>query len=140
MTGWTLRFVCASLLSAFHLCFAQFTSNIQGMAEDPSHAAIPGATVKLRNLATQISFNTTTNDSGIYRFSSLQPGAYGLSVVARGFQTKTLEVTLLTAQTADVPLTLTVAGAAETVEVSATAPILDTADSRVQATTRQETL
>ncbi|MDQ6699892.1 MAG: carboxypeptidase-like regulatory domain-containing protein, partial [Acidobacteriota bacterium] len=132
--------VIAYLICAATICLAQFTSNIQGTVQDQTQAAIPNATVKLRNLSTDVSKAAKSNDSGVYRFSSLQPGAYDISIEASGFQSQTLHVTLQTAQTADVNINLAVASAAETVEVVGTAPILETGDSRIHATIRQETL
>ena len=132
--------VIAYIVCAGSISFAQFTSNIQGTVQDQTQAAVPNASVKLRNLSTDISLTAKSNDSGVYRFSSLQPGAYDMSVEASGFQPQTLHVTLQTAQTADVNLNLAVASAAETVEVVGTAPLLETGDSRIHATIRQETL
>ena len=64
---------------------AQFTGNIQGTVEDPSGAAIPQAKVALLNLATQASATTTTDATGGFRFLSLAPGPYKITVEAAGF-------------------------------------------------------
>lgn len=134
------RAVFAYFLGAGAICFGQFSSNIQGVVQDQTQSAVPHATVKLRNLSTDVTLTASSNDAGVYRFSSLQPGNYDIAVEAAGFQAQTLHVTLQTSQTADVNVNLTVAGAAATVEVAGTAPLLDAADSRLQATIRQETL
>ena len=65
--------------------YAQFTSNIQGVVQDQSKAPIPGVTLTLRNLATDLKQTAKTSESGVYRFSSLQPGKYEVSVEAAGF-------------------------------------------------------
>src|SRR5438552_6573721 len=93
--------------------YGQFTSNIQGVVQDQSRAAVPGVTLTLRNLANDVQQTTKTSESGVYRFSSLQPGNYEVSVAAAGFQAQTLGVTLQTAQTADVNVTLAVAAASQ---------------------------
>lgn len=118
--------------------FAQFSSNIQGTVQDQTAAAIPNAKVQLRNLETHIVLNTTTTEAGFYRFNSLPPGRYEVSGEAPGFQPEKVEVTLLTAQTADVSLTLPVAGRVERIEVTAEARPIDVADSRIQGTLQQQ--
>jgi Carboxypeptidase regulatory-like domain len=58
-------------------CFAQYSSNIQGVVSDPAGAAINGASIELHNVETGVTAVITTSDSGNYRFSSLPPGNYG---------------------------------------------------------------
>lgn len=126
---------------SFWLCgglgYAQFSSNIQGTVQDQTAAAIPNAKVQLRNLETQITVNTTANEAGFYRFNSLPPGRYEVSGEASGFKAAKVEITLLTAQTADVALNLSVAGRVEQIQVTAEAPPIDIADSRIQGTIQQ---
>ena len=64
---------------------AQFTSNVQGVVQDSSGAVISKATVTLTNQATQASRSTTTDADGNFRFVSLAPGAYKISVEASGY-------------------------------------------------------
>lgn len=119
---------------------AQFSSNVQGVVLDPSQAVIPNATVTLRNLDTQVERKTTTGASGVYRFSSLPPGRYEIRAEAEGFQTRTVTIDLLTAQTADVTLRLEVRGTGERVVVVGEPPVLNPADSRTHATIEQRAL
>jgi hypothetical protein len=116
---------------------AQFSSNIQGTVQDPSGAVIPNAQVQLKNLATQVTAGIKTSSAGFYRFSSLPPGDYEVTAEAPGFQAARVQVTVETAQTADVPITMNVAGSLQKVEVSAQAAPIDIADSRIEATVRQ---
>lgn len=122
------------------VCEAQFSSNIHGVVMDPSQAVIPSAPVRLRNVNTQVELATQTSSSGVYRFSSLAPGEYELLADMPGFQPKKVAVTLLTAQTADVPIVLEVATATERVAVVAAAPILATSDARTHATIEERVL
>src|ERR1700704_4725159 len=80
-------FVRISLLLLFTagVAKAQFSGNIQGTVTDPSGAAIAQARVILLNITTQLSVSTTTDTSGDYRFLSLGPGNYKISVEASGF-------------------------------------------------------
>ncbi len=114
--------------------WAQFTSNLQGTVTDPSGAAVPGATVRLINLSTQVPVQTTTSNVGTYLFSSVAPGQYQVSASAKGFAESNVTVTLETAQTFELPITLTVATQAQQVVVTGSAKLLDTADSRTQQT------
>src|ERR1700689_5505271 len=58
---------------------------ITGLLTDQTGAAVPGATVVVRNTDTGIDRSTTTNDSGIYFATFLQPGHYEVSVSKTGF-------------------------------------------------------
>src|SRR5260370_7620857 len=92
------RAVFAYFLGAGAICFGQFSSNIQGVVQDQTQSAVPHATVKLRNLSTDVTLTASSNDSGVYRFSSLQPGNYDMAVEAAGFQSQTPPATLQTSQ------------------------------------------
>ncbi|MBM4023918.1 MAG: TonB-dependent receptor [Planctomycetes bacterium] len=128
------------MLGLTQMAWPQFSSNVQGVVQDPSLAVIPGVTVTLTNLATGVEVTTVTSDSGVYRFSSLAPGRYLVSARASGFQPTTLEITLQTAQTAGVNLVLQVRGTAEEVTISAQAPVLNIAETRIQTTIEREVL
>ena len=114
--------------------FAQFTSSVQGVVQDPSGAGIPKATVQLVNDATKETQSTTTDAAGNFRFVSLAPGTYKVTVESAGFARSQVDVTLLTAQNVAVPVTLKVGSVSEAVSVTTEAPVVDTADSRTQLT------
>jgi Carboxypeptidase regulatory-like domain/TonB dependent receptor-like, beta-barrel len=114
--------------------WGQFNSGIRGVISDPTDAAVPNADVSIRNVNTGISSSTKSDNGGNYIFTSLPPGEYTLQVEARGFRGFKLDATVETSQTLDVPVKLSLLSASETVEVTGRAPILDTADSRVQTT------
>src|SRR6476659_4806907 len=81
---------------------------------------------------------TTTDDGSNYRFVSLAPGAYKLTVEASGYAKSESGITLLTEQNLNVPVTLKVGTVTEAVNVTATTPIVDTADSRVELTLQNQ--
>ena len=64
--------------------FAQFTASIQGVVQDPSGAGIAKASIQLVNAATGGATVATSDASGNYRFVSLAPGSYKLTVDATG--------------------------------------------------------
>jgi carboxypeptidase family protein/TonB-dependent receptor-like protein len=67
---------------------AQVTSgSISGTVQDPTGAAIPGAAVKLNNPATGVQRAVFTNVAGVFIAPNLPPGAYTITVEAKGFKT-----------------------------------------------------
>src|SRR3954451_17201892 len=68
------------LLVASSAAFAQFTASIQGVVQDPSGAGIAKASIQLVNAATGGTTVATSDASGNYRFVSLAPGSYKLTV------------------------------------------------------------
>ena len=114
--------------------FAQFTASIQGIVQDPTGAGIAKASVQLVNTATAVTSLTTSDAGGNYRFVSLAPGSYKITVEATGFAKAEANVTLLTEQNLNVPITVKVGSVSESVVVSTEAPIVDTADSRTELT------
>ena len=86
--------VARALCVAALLCGCVFsqttTGSLLGTVTDPSHAAVPGAQVELKNTATGALTTTTTGAEGIFRFNSLIPATYGLTIKASaGFKTYT---------------------------------------------------
>src|SRR5579872_817565 len=125
---------CTSVLLLSATAFAQFTASIQGIVQDPSGAAIPKATLTLRNTSTGVSQQTTSDASGNYRFVSVAPGPYSITAEATGFSKAEADITLLTEQNLNLPITLKVGAASESVVVTTESPLVDTADSRTQMT------
>ena len=120
--------------------YAQSTATIQGTVLDTQNAAIPGATVAVRNTATGLSRTLVTDASGNYVAASLPPGPYDVEVSLQGFQTQTRTVTLPVSQTMQVNMQLGVAAVAEQVSVTAEAPVIDTATVSVGTVINQRTV
>jgi len=66
-------------------------TTITGTVTDPSNRAVPGAEIRLRNLATLVEDSVTTNNEGIYEISALPVGTYRMQVTASGFQLYTVD-------------------------------------------------
>ena len=64
----------------------QEAGQINGTVKDPTEALIPGATVTVRNTATNATRTVTTDNDGNYLVTNLQPGAYEVIAVKQGFQ------------------------------------------------------
>src|SRR5215471_18636281 len=126
MLRFTSRIVSGlSLTAAF--CWAQFSGSIQGTIQDPAGAVVPNAKVQLKNKATSVISTALSNSEGIYRFVSLAPGAYQVTVDASGFAATTVSFTLTTGENLNLPVAMKVATAAQTVDVTGEAPALNTA-------------
>lgn len=114
------------------------TGNINGTVLDPSNAVVPNATVNLKSLDTGVAATTTTTTSGGYNFALLKPGRYVVSVKQGGFAEVAETVEVQVGQTSKVDIQLAVAKGTETVEVSGTAPLINTEPSNNTAYTEQE--
>jgi outer membrane receptor protein involved in Fe transport len=106
---------------------AQITASIYGVVKDASGGVLPGATVTVTSPALQReSVSTLTNDVGAYRISLLPAGQYVVRFELAGFTSVTrTEVALAVNQEAALDVTLDVAAVAETVEVSASTPLVE---------------
>ncbi len=80
---------CLSLLLGSGAVAQTSRGTIAGTVLDPSGAVVPGATVTLINKATTVKRETTTNESGVYRFDAVDLGKYDLQVKAAGFKDAT---------------------------------------------------
>ena len=123
-----------STLAFNSICSAQSltTGDITGTVLDPSGAAVPNATVKLTNQETGATQTATTNSTGAYRFSLLNPGSYTVNASAQGFQAASQNTaTVSVGQTTTVNIHLTVQAASTTVEVSGGGNVVQTENANV---------
>ena len=103
------------------------SGRILGTVYDPQHAGIPGATVVITNLATNIAKTVITDSEGNYAVTPLDPGNYRVSAEIPGFQTTVREgLPLTVGQAARVELTLSLGGLSTEVKVTGEAPLLNT--------------
>jgi hypothetical protein len=99
---------------------------ISGTVRDNA-GVVPGATVTIRNVDTNISQNLVTNESGYYEAPLLNPGNYQIGVQMSGFRTSTRGgIVLGVGQQLTVPFVLEVGAITEEIVVRAETPILDT--------------
>lgn len=84
----------ATLCMSVMLCVALRATNlaqsdsaqISGFVKDPSGAAVPGASIVIKNEGSNYERTTKTNDSGYYIITALPPGFYTVTVEAGGFK------------------------------------------------------
>jgi hypothetical protein len=104
-----------------------FTATVSGLVTDPSGAGIVGARVKVVNLETSDSREVVTGSDGRYTISQLKPGPYEVTVEAKGFQRFVEKsLTVQASQVAEFNAPLTIGETTQSIEVAATAPVLDT--------------
>src|ERR1700736_6038539 len=108
------------------------TATVNGVVTDSSQAVIASATVSITNLETGIRRDTRTNETGNYTFTLLPVGRYKFSVAMPGFSTQSLpEVKVDVDQVVRLDFALKPGALTETVEVSASAALLDSETSTV---------
>jgi len=102
------------------------TGVIEGTVTDQDGGGIPGATVTLRNTATNYEQAVTTNNDGRFRALLLPLGPYKITVAREGFATLVSEGTdLAVGQTINLTLALKV-GVEQEITVTAEAPVVET--------------
>jgi hypothetical protein len=101
--------------------------SILGTITDPSGAAVPNAKVKVTSQTKDVSFESTTNESGNYSVTHLIPDVYKIDVEATGFKKLEFKDIQVSADAAaHVDGQFQVGSASEQVEVTAEAPELKT--------------
>ncbi len=123
------------LASAAAAAQTQITTGvIQGTVEDEAGATVPGASVEVRNVGTNLTRTLATDDGGRFVFLQLPPGRYTLTASKQGFATlKQEEFTLTVGQAANLDLRMKVSGLNETITVSAV-QLIDTASTQTTTT------
>jgi len=108
------------------------TANIEGTVVDPTGAVVPGASITVSNVATGLTRETISNDSGFYNLPLLPVGEYKLAVEKQGFKKKVLQgITLKIDQIARIDVSLEVGLTVEEVTVTAQAPLVNTASTAI---------
>src|SRR5260370_81629 len=122
-----LRSVLLSLLFAVCALAQRDLGTITGTITDAQGAAVPNARVTIIEDATGLSYTTTTGVSGEYVRPLLKPGTYTITVQAQGFRKAEQKGVIVTAgDRIGVNVGLQVGDISQTVEVQATAPLLQT--------------
>lgn len=129
-----MRLITFLLLSALvPVALAQSDRGvITGTVTDSSSAAVPGAKVAVRNVATNVGSSTETTSSGDFTIPALPVGTYELRVEKQGFKTSVRsEVIVNAGATVAVNAMLEVGAVSESVQVAATLELLQTSTAKV---------
>ena len=132
--SFVLLIALALLIPGVMLAQNVVTGGISGTVTDPSGAVVPNATLTLKNTGTGETQTTTTGSTGLYNFPLLKPGAYTVSIAQSGFRGVSQKVDVLLGQITPVNIKLAVGNASETVEVTGSAPLLQTEDANISTT------
>lgn len=135
--SWLLLF--AILASSTAISFGQSTTgSIYGIVADPTGAAIPGATVVVKNVQTGLTQTQTTNGTGEYTFTTVNPGDYTVTATAPSFKyTTQTGIAVASNQNVHVTFSLVAGSVNETVLVEAGLTLVDTRESQIGVTIDQ---
>ncbi|MFN0120628.1 MAG: carboxypeptidase regulatory-like domain-containing protein [Blastocatellia bacterium] len=128
-----LVLLCASILSA------QTTNGaLRGAVTDPTGAVIPGAAVSVKNTDTSATRAAVSGADGGFTVDNLAPGAYEITVDAKGFQKQIRRLTVLTGSSVEENFALTIGASAETVVITSDAAQVNTSDYKVDGVITRE--
>jgi hypothetical protein len=131
MRTFTIVLLALSLLTV-RAADAQTTAALQGRTVDASDAALPGASVELRNPSTGFLRTTTSDKDGRYHLPAIPAGTYRVTALIVGFHTLRVEaLTLEVGRTLVRDFHFAVETQRETVVVRPELPLLDRATSVV---------
>jgi hypothetical protein len=118
------------------------TAGLMGTVRDASGGAVAGATVELSGSAMIGGARKVQSDSdGNYRFAALAPGEYTIAASAKGFRTfRQVGIDLTVGRLPILDIKLEVGAVTETVEVTSSAAMVDTTQSKVAVTVDHQTL
>ena len=114
------------------------SSTVVGTVVDTSGAAVPGATIRIRQPETAAEANTTSGGAGDYRLPFLKPGEYDITAEAQGLAPATSHIRLLVGQEQSVTLTLGLQAVGQSVEVVADSGLLQTENGNQVTSFNQE--
>ncbi len=106
----------------------QALGSITGTVKDSSGAAVPDATVQVRNIGTNLKATVHTDSSGSYSIPNLPVGPYEVTFTKAGFETEThTQVAVQGDRTTTVAGNLKIGSVSTTVEVTGT-PLMNQVD------------
>ncbi len=128
--GWVL----ACLVGTYLPMYGQSdTSAIAGFVKDPSGAVVPNAQVTVISEATQERHTVNTDGRGYYSLSSLPAGFYTVAVRMQGFKLfESVHNKLDAVSTLSISAALTIGMPNESIEVTASANLIQTDSGAVQ--------
>jgi hypothetical protein len=134
-------FLLSSLVALSHPLYSQVAgATLSGTITDAQGAVVPNAKVSVRNAATSVTAESTTNATGFYSVPNLAAGDYEVSISAAGFSTAEAKLTLTVGQKQELNVPLAVGQLAQTVEVTAAVPQVDLASSTISGSVSATTV
>jgi hypothetical protein len=116
-------------------------ATLAGTITDPSGSVIAKAVVTITETATGQVYEITTNDLGEFVRPALKPSTYNVTVTAPGFKkTEKKDIVLIPGERTGITIALTVGDSQQTVEVAASAQLLQTESTQVGAALDSKTV
>jgi hypothetical protein len=116
------------------------SGQIDGTVTDPAGSVVPGASVNLSNSDTGFNETGTSSNEGTFHFALVKPGNYTVTVTKQGFSTAKRSVVVAIGQVANLPIPLEVGNKVETIEITASAPLLQTENGNLATTIDRATI
>lgn len=136
---WRVFRVCSAMFITLTLCVIAYAQSdvgsISGFVRDQSGAIVPNAAVTVRNEGTNQAFTVTADSAGHYTVPNLPPAIYSMTAESKGFKKYVSVHNALSASTAlAIDGALALGSVDQTVEVTASAVVLQTESGSVQST------
>jgi hypothetical protein len=139
MRGRHLLLLMVLMLSAKPLLAQETTGQITGRIVDGQGLAVPGATVTVTG--SQGSKAAISDSDGRFSVPFLTPGAYVVHAELQGFKAfEQKDVRVVLGQTAEIPIAMQLGGVTEVVNITASAPVIDTTSTTAGAVLSSELL
>lgn len=129
----------AIVLASFESASAQPGGEIRGQITDPTGAALSGALVSLKNVATELEQEVVSDSTGRFVFNPVSIGIYRVKVQRAGFSDATRTITLAEpGEVLEVNFEISPGSIAETVTVTASRGERDVLEVPVRASVQLE--
>jgi hypothetical protein len=114
-------------------------ADLEGIVADQSGAVLPGATVSVTNVDTNVARTVITDENGRFYVAALPPGSYRVEASLSGFATQTMDnVVLQLGQSPTLKFALPLQGIAESITVSSAPPLVETSRTEVSSVINQQ--
>src|SRR5689334_110168 len=128
-----LSITVAVILLSASISWAQTDGSIRGYVRDEQGGSLPGATVTATSPSNARTLTAVTDEAGFYRLLNVPPGTFALSAELQGFSKFVRDnVEIRAGLNLNIDVTLKLGALAETINVKADTPLLETKDA-VQA-------
>jgi len=119
------------LLSTVSVVAQVAGGTIQGTITDSTGAALPNAQISVRNVATSVVREVSTNKDGVYSLPNVDPGEYDILVQATGFASAQQHLKMEVGAVRLINVRMQVGAVTEKVEVSTTASNVELGSSEI---------
>jgi Carboxypeptidase regulatory-like domain/TonB dependent receptor len=126
------------LVPQFAFAQGAATGDLHISVKDPKGGGVTNATVTVRDVAKGLERAGSSDGQGGYSVRQLAPGTYSVIVDAPGFaKTEATGVAITVGEMAELPITVTIAGGKEVIEVNSQAELVETSRSSTTDTIGQ---